>query len=168
MENGENGEYSLKLDDYIKQLEAYRLLKVASQNNKNEVDALDFYRLEMRTLWTIRRIKSGRKTLSDNILIGAARLFSDFGQNWWLPLLWLFGFHLLFIAFLFQGHSEIIIAPFQTVKFLGQYFDLLNPVHKQPDWVNTSAGKLTDFVIRICSGYFTYHFVKASRKFGRI
>ena len=45
---------------------------------------------------------------------------------------------------------------------------VLNPLHKTPEYINTGLGLFTQFLMRIFNSYFIYHFVKATRKFGKL
>lgn len=147
-------------------MEAYRLLKASSQNNQNEMDALEFYRLEMRRLWIIRRISDKKIGWRDTALLGIGRLVSDFGQNWLLPLIWLFGIHYILFMSVFEWNY---IWDWECFKNgLGAFFELLNPVHKTPDYINTGMGLFTEFWMRLFSGFFIFHFVKATRKYGKV
>lgn len=145
------------------QRDTYRQLKAASIANHNQIEALDFYRNEMRLYWKEIRVNGGVK-LQDRILVFLNRFVSDFGQNWILPVFWLFIFHFIFIMCLFQWKFSLSLIDFENG--LGQFFNLLNPVHKTPDYINTGLGYLTEFFMRVLSGFFIFHFVKATRKFG--
>lgn len=145
------------------QRDTYRQLKAASIANHNQIEALDFYRNEMRLYWKEIRVNGGVK-LQDRILIFLNRFVSDFGQNWILPVFWLIIFHFIFIMCLYQWQFSLSLIDFENG--LGQFFKLLNPVHKTPDYINTGLGYLTEFFMRVLSGFFIFHFVKATRKFG--
>lgn len=145
------------------QRDTYRQLKAASIANHNQIEALDFYRNEMRLYWKEIRVNGGVK-LQDRILVFLNRFVSDFGQNWILPVFWLIIFHFIFIMCLFQWQFSLSLIDFENG--LGQFFNLLNPIHKTPDYINTGLGYLTEFFMRVLSGFFIFHFVKATRKFG--
>lgn len=146
------------------QKDTYRQLKKASLTNNNLIDALQFHANEMQSYWREIRLIGG-DNFWDTILIFLNRWSSNFGQSWILPLVWLFLFHSLFFLFVmsyFFGNS------FSGNFEFGQFWVLLNPLHKTPDYINTGSGLFTEFLMRIFNSYFIYHFVKATRKFGRL
>jgi hypothetical protein len=120
----------------------------------------------MRLYWKEIRMNGGVKWYN-RILVFLNRWVSDFGQNWTLPILFLIGFHFIFLSCLFYWKFSLIHGKIEY-GFLGEFVQLLNPVHKLPDYVNTDWGKVTDFFMRIFGGYFIYNFLKASRKFGKV
>lgn len=146
--------------------ETYRQLKAASSANQNQIESLDFLKNEMRLFWKEIRINGGINW-GDRILVFVNRIVSDFGQNWWLPLIWLFGIHFLLLLTLFYGDWEIILNSHKKVSFFGEFITTLNPIHQMPEYVNTDWGKVSDFSMRIFSSYFIFHFIRASRKFGK-
>ncbi len=154
------------ISDLQYERETYRQLKATSISNQNLMESLDFYRNEMRLHWKEMRINNERNW-ADRVLVFVNRVVSDFGQNWWWALLWLFAVHFGLMLCLFFGKWEIDVSATHHIGFWGEYFNLLNPVHKTPDYVTTEWGKVTDFVMRIFSSYFIYHFINASRKFGK-
>ncbi len=144
--------------------DTYRQLKKAALANGNLIDALKFRTNEMQVYWREIRLIGGAN-FGDTALIFLNRFTSNFGQSWILPLVWLFAFHLLLFSFLMNFYW------YNSFGFdfeFGQFWVLLNPVHKTPDYVNTGAGLFTEFAMRITNAYFIYHFVRASRKFSRI
>ncbi|WP_300667117.1 hypothetical protein [Fluviicola sp.] len=144
--------------------ETYRQLKATSISNHNLIESLDFYRNEMRLRWKEIRI-SWNIPFWDRILIFLSRWVSDFGQSWALPLMWLFVFHTL-IYFLIIGFN--FTNDFETFRNgTGQYFELLNPVHKTPEYIKGFDIGL-ELLLRISDGFFIYHFIRATRKFGKI
>lgn len=154
-ENGEN----LKNDR-----EVYRQLKAAALANQNQIDALDFYRLEMRLYWKeVRVLKNIPWT--NRILVFLNRWVSDFGQNWVMPLLGLFIVHslLYFCIIGFDFHCSWSFFK----EGGGQYFELLNPVHKTPNYI-TGFNIGLELLLRVVDGFFIYHFIRATRKFGRV
>ncbi|MCG8578229.1 MAG: hypothetical protein MI810_25340 [Flavobacteriales bacterium] len=147
------------------QREIYRQLKSISLKNYNNIDALAFYRNEMRVYWTYIRLKGGENWW-DQLLIFLNRYVSNFGQSYALPLLWLLLFHWIFYSCVISWNYSMDWGAFKNG--LGEYFYLLNPVHKSPDYINTGMGKFTEFFMRVFSGFFIYHFIKATRKFGKM
>jgi hypothetical protein len=147
------------------QRDTYRQLKAASIASHNQIESLDFYRNEMRLYWKEIRVNGGVK-LYDRVLVFLNRWVSDFGQNWLLPLVWLLAFHFIFVMSLFNWQFSYNYDSFENG--LGQYFYLLNPVHKTPEYINSGFGHITEFFMRVFAGFFIYHFVRATRKFGKI
>lgn len=144
--------------------ETYRQLKSASLSNNNNIEALAFYRNEMRLLWKETRVNGGLSFL-DRILIFLNRWSSDFGQNWILPLFLLFFFHTLFYIWIIDFNIIWNYCYFEAGA--SQYFELLNPVHKTPDYLY--GGKIVlEFFLRIIDSFFIYHFIRATRKFAKI
>lgn len=142
--------------------DTYRQFKIAALNNHDQQDALEFYRLEMRLLW--KEYQLGGKPIKDGLIIFVNRWSSDFNQNWLLPLIWLFLFHTLWFV--------CILGWFWNNQFAGcyemeEYFNLLLPTHKTPEYINTGPGALTVLVMRISSGFFIYQFIRATRKFNK-
>ncbi|MBC9813937.1 hypothetical protein H9Y05_15780 [Crocinitomicaceae bacterium CZZ-1] len=145
--------------------EVYRQLKSAATSMQNHIDAMEFHRLEMRLYWKdIRFTKS--TSLQNRVLVFFDRWVSDFGQNWWLPIIWLFFIHFILFMCIFQWSFSCEIENFKNG--LGEYFTLLNPIHKTPDYINTGMGLFTEFWMRALNGFFIYHFVRATRRYGKI
>ncbi len=145
--------------------EVYRQLKSAATSMQNHIDAMEFHRLEMRLYWKdIRFTKS--TPWQNRVVIFIDRFVSDFGQNWWLPLIWLIGVHFILFICIFQWNFSFDIQDFK--QGLGEYFTLLNPVHTKPDYINTGMGLFTEFWMRIINGFFIYHFVRATRRYSKV
>lgn len=144
--------------------DTYRQLKAASIANHNDIEALDFYRNEMRLYWKEIRINGGVKW-HDRVLVFLNRWVSDFGQNWWLPLVWMFGLHTLIYFCIIDFHFTASWTDFKNGG--GQYFELLNPVHKTPGYIKGFYVGL-ELLMRILNGFFIYHFIRATRKFSKL
>lgn len=160
-------EFEYDLDEIVSlryQKDTYRQLKKASLSNNNLIDALQFHSNEMQTYWKEIRLIGGNN-FGDTILIFLNRWSSNFGQSWILPLIWLFLFHSLFFLFIMKFlWNNSFLGNFE----FGQFWVMVNPIHKTPDYINSGAGLFTEFLMRIFNTYFIYHFVKATRKFGKI
>lgn len=162
--------------------ESYRQLKVLSLAQHNKIDALAFQKHELKTYWKI----VDRKTRSSFRLRGSGTwlilftnwIFSDFGQSLRRPIGWLFLFHSLFLYRLtishnlgveFQWNPELWDTEATKVG-TGIFLNLLSPVHST-EIVNqylhspVSIFGITDFFMRLSSGYFIYYFIRATRKF---
>lgn len=144
--------------------ETYRQLKAASIANHNGIEALGFYKNEMRLFWKEIRITGGI-SFWDRILVFLNRWVSDFGQSWALPLLWLFLFHTLIYFSIIGFNFTMNFEAFRDGA--GQYFELLNPVHKTPGYIKGFNVGL-ELLLRILDGFFIYHFIRATRKFGKV
>ncbi|MEN9998851.1 MAG: hypothetical protein RI922_1841 [Bacteroidota bacterium] len=147
------------------QRDTYRQLKAASIANHNQIEALDFYRNEMRLYWKEVRINGGI-SWQNRMLVFLNRWSSDFGQNWILPIMWLFVFHALWfsclLSFGFWSNSKTGGEEF------AEYFKLLNPTHDLPCYMSTGFDYLTDIIMRVSIAYFVYHIIRATRKFGKV
>jgi len=154
-------------DDVIQlqyERETYRQLKSAFSATNNHIESLDFYKNEMRLLWKELRINGGIP-FGDRVLIFLNRWSSNFGQSWALPLLWIFIFHSLLYFWIINFQIKCNWSEFKLG--FGQYFELLNPVHKTPNYVKGFAIGI-EFFMRVIDGFLIYHFVRATRKFGKI
>lgn len=155
-------------DDIVElrdQKDIYRQLKKASLANKNNIDALQFHANEMQAYWKEVRI-TGDISLADRILIFLDRWVSNFGQSWHMPLVWLIAVHFVLLMCLYNWQFSWAFDSFETG--LGDFFYLLNPAHKSLDFISSGFGRLTEFLMRVSAGFFIFHFIKASRKFGRV
>lgn len=117
----------------------------------------------MNLYWKEIIIEGGEKWY-DRVLVFLSRWVSDFGQNWTMPLILLFTIHAVLMNCIFSWDTTLTYGNLK-IGFWGEYFQLLNPIHKLPDYINTDGGKIADFFMRIFGGYFIYHFIKASRKY---
>lgn len=147
------------------QRDTYRQLKAASIENNNQIEALDFYRNEMRLYWKEIRINGG-VNWHNRTLIFLYRWSSDFGQNWFLPVIWIFLFHGFFYSCILDW--AYFLNNLTGDQEFSEYLKLINPAHALPNYINTSAGTFTDLIMRVSSGYFIYHIIKSTRKYGRL
>lgn len=145
--------------------DTYRQLKKASWANKNTIDALQFHANEMQTYWKEVRIIGGINT-PDRILIFLNRWVSNFGQSWHMPLIWLFSVHFILLMSLYKWQFTLDLGNIEMG--IGNFFYLMNPAHKSLDFISTGFGQFTEFFMRVFAGFFIFHFIKATRKFGRI
>lgn len=142
--------------------ETYRQLKLVAQNMKNKHDELEFARLENRLLWKEARV-SKSMNWQDRFIIFTNRWSADFGQSWAMPLGWLMVIHLILFMCLFNWQFSCNLEHFENG--IGVYLKLLNPVHQSPEFISTGMGHITEFCMRISSGFFIYHFLRATRKY---
>lgn len=154
----------VEISDLKYQIETYRQLKAASYANHNPIEGMEFYRNEMKLYWKLIRIEGGISWY-DRLLVFMNRWSSDFGQNWFLPLLWLFLFHFIFFSCIWE--FNYFDNHLSGSEEFGQYLFTLNPVHKSPSYIASGWGNVTEFFMRVFNAYFIYHFIKATRKFAR-
>jgi hypothetical protein len=151
--------------------EAYRQLKQAMLKDGNNIDALAFYRNELEEY---RAFVKGNRDVKweDKFILFISWIFSDHGQSFARPVVWLLGMHwgLFLVAIGLNYNSFRFTWPNDwnaTINVVGSYFYLLNPVHMLPD--TTSGGmRILDFFMRLSSGFFIYHIIRASRKFAKV
>jgi hypothetical protein len=155
---------------FISLKETYRQLKQAMLKDGNNIDALAFYRNELEEYRSFAKDNPEVKR-EDKIILWMMWLFSDHGQSFARPIAWLLGMHLVFFLIAIAvGYNGFYFTPDHDWSavwdFIGSYFFLLNPVHKLPD---TNGGMLiVDFFMRLSSGFFIYHIIRASRKFAKV
>lgn len=145
-------------------IETYRQLKASSISQNNLIDTLSYYRNEMRLYWKLVRIEGGIP-LNDRFLIFLNRIISDFGQNWVMPVIWLFS-----LTFFYYYLKEAPTLSWNINDWCNGFFEMLsylNPFKLKIDGVSKVAIGM-DFLFKAVAGYFIYHFIKASRRFGRI
>jgi hypothetical protein len=163
--------------------EGYRQLKVVSLSFENKIDAKQFLKHEVRVYYKALTQSLQRKfslsEFGDWLVLWTNSTFSDFGESWLRPLLFLFGFHCLFFLYLMYDPAVSIgvelglkDASWDAFKRgLGLYLNLLSPIHDTEISnvynlkVKTSMFGTLDFFMRLSSAYFIYYFVKATRKF---
>ena len=145
-------------------IETYRQLKTASIANNNLIDTLAFYRNEMKLYWKLVRIEGGIP-LNDRILVFINRISSDFGQSWILPLVWLF---LITGLYYFKLDSPSLSCyPTDWWNGFLEMLSYLNPFRKIPEGTAKIQIGL-DVLFKVVSAYFVYHFIRATRKFGKV
>ncbi|PCJ86156.1 MAG: hypothetical protein COA57_06460, partial [Flavobacteriales bacterium] len=152
--------------------EVYRQLKNLCKAQSNYIDALGFYRNEYAAYW--KYIKANKKEVSfeDRFLVGLGRHVSNFGQSFIRPLIWLIIMHgilfLLLVIFNYKGFNFSFNHSWNSFREgFGEYWYLLNPVHRFTD--DMAGGlKTIDFLMRLSSGFFIYHIIRASRKFAQL
>ena len=145
------------------QRDAFRQLKAASISNGNNIDALGFYRNEMHLYFKELRLNGGQKWY-DFTLIFLNRWSSDFGQNWVLPLFWLFVFNGIFYFLDQKPNLSCNISDWWN-GFL-MIINYMNPLRTFWSEITlVESGKA--FLLSVLNAYLIYHFIKASRKFGK-
>lgn len=165
-----------KPDDYsdedfmVSKKEVYRQLKFLSKKNANIVDANAFFRNEMVEFMEYSKTKAGTLNFWDKVLLIVDKLVSDFGQSWVRPVLLFFGIGaLLYLGMVLLGFNDyyFTVNPNEiSGEAVSDYFYMLNPAHKSPSYNNGWLGFL-DFLMRISSGFFIYHIIRATRRYSR-
>ncbi|WKK81198.2 hypothetical protein [Marivirga arenosa] len=150
--------------------EQYRQLKVISQNNGDRFSSLQFYQNEMNSNLLIG---SQDKSLNgyDRFLLKTNKWFSNFGLDYFRPLIWLLFLHTFIFTFMIiSGYNSMeFIWPWNNSWYeignsVGYYFYLINPLHKLPsEEIGVILG--LDFISRIVNSYFIFYILKATRKF---
>lgn len=170
-------EYKEKLDILWALKESYRQMKVLSLNQHNKIDGLYFQKQELKIFWLITNLKTRYESFFTNIgnwfILGTNKLFSDFGQNIWRPLMALGIVHLFWFVILLWNSYDIYPC-FSgcdgelTKSAFNAYFVTLLPTHGLDLTIGGASkniGGWIDFFMRICAGYFIFYFVYSSRKY---
>jgi uncharacterized protein YjbI with pentapeptide repeats len=157
--------------------EAYRQLKNAYIKQGNKIEALEFQRRELEIHYSIINSKkwSSVDDFSNFLIVGTNKWFSDFGQNIWRPLLFLFILHFIFFNCMLFANKDVgytIGWPHDwsaLCKSISLYFQTLLPTHhhliKNYMDKDVSIAGFWDFLMRVSAGYFIFYFVTASRKY---
>jgi hypothetical protein len=153
------------IEKFSVQRESYRQLKSVSKKNNNNIDALGFYANEMKVYYPYARKKKSENKF-DRFLLWVNKVVSNFGQSYLRPLLLLFLINLIaYICYIvFKGTWSWSVNDFE--RGLGKFVEMLNPIRKP--YAGNGFLMFFDFCSRALNGFFIYHFVKASRKFGKI
>lgn len=151
--------------------EVYRQLKVISLEVHNKIDANRFLQNEIRFFWKQTTIRD----FQNWFILATNWLFSNFGESWFVPLLWLGGVHGLFCLSIMDsfGLEFSISRPVDweaTLNGLEVFFKTISPVHSSDIQVSfikdpVRIGGIKDFFMRIFSSYFIFYFIRATRKF---
>jgi hypothetical protein len=129
----------------------------------------------MRIHFEILKLKryNSLRDLGNYLIVATHKWSSDFGQNIWRPLFFLFSFHLLWHNLLliaqFDVYPNLVQVDWQITKdAFNSYFKTLLPTHGADltiDGLRKDIGGWTDFMMRVSSGYFMFYFVFSSRKY---
>lgn len=140
----------------------YRQLKISASNSHNKVEALAFYKNEMQLYWKQVRIEGGIPWY-DRVLVFTNRWTSNFGQDWYLPLIWFGLIHVLFYLYLIDFQLTFTWEAFWAG--IDQSFPMLNPVHKTPEFILNGQHQAAHVIMRLIHAFLIYHFIRATRKF---
>lgn len=151
------------------QREIYRQLKNVSLANHNTVDALAFYKNEMNVYWLDIKFHPKKSMTGlngrDRLLIGLNKYVSNFGQSWFLPLVWITITTVIYYFIVEQ--PTLSYYPKDIGNGILEVLYYVNPVRRIDADLTKSAQGL-DVLFRVLNAYFIYHFIKASRKFGKV
>jgi hypothetical protein len=151
--------------------EVYRQLKKLSLNDSNNIQALHFYRNEMDSYWKRVQLDKSEKWWN-RLLICINKYSSNFGQSYWIPFWWIIIGHFLMCTAIwnFEARQWCVCGTRCSSDFyvgFAQYLNWLIPFYKQPEnWTDKSI--IIGAFMRVYNGFFIYHFIKATRKFGKV
>lgn len=144
--------------------ETLRQLKLVMSKQGDKIQELKFYSQEMNTY---NKLLPWTSPCTDNfwnkIILHLSRIFSDYGQSFLRPLIFLFVFNLIFFILI----DIVSIDKNDWSSFIycwGEYFKLINPLHKLDDTL-IGWGVFLDLLSRIASSYFVFSLIRASRRF---
>lgn len=150
--------------------EVYRQLKLNALNNQNGFDKLKLQRLENLRYWErVKQDKTERRT--DRFLLQIDRLFSNFGQDYIRPVLWLLLVQLLLCSIIWcredvYHHYNAISYCQAAENGFSQYLTMLIPIFKIPEYWTGMSISISIF-IRLFNALMIYYFIRAVHKFGK-
>jgi hypothetical protein len=152
--------------------EAYRQLKISMSNHSDKIQENRFYAQEL--VFYNKTLSWGRPWQDkfwDKVVLYCSKLFSDYGQSFIRPLIWLLLGHFIIFttAMMLQGFEPLYISWSNASKeafklAFEKYFLYINPLRKLE---TTLPGYLIvlDLLMRIWSSYMIYNIIRASRRF---
>lgn len=148
------------------------LVLLAIRPAKNRMSKLQSFRAYALSAW---------HEFGNWLILHTNFTFSKFGESLGRPIVWMLAFHSLFFYLLvkkFKGIGiEINLSNWENhdwnifLKGMTIFVNLLSPVHGNtiPSIIyphnEIMIFSITDFIMRISSGYFIYYFIRATRKF---
>lgn len=154
--------------DYLAIRENYRQLKFASSKQQDYINEQHFHALEMHAY---DKSLTWRKKVWTKTILKLSHLTSNFGQSIARPLASIgivngFLFYLLFLC----GESPLKAYDFSNwesyINTFAEFLRFVNPLHKNEKEL-TGITFIIDLLMRICSSYFLYNLVRATRRFVR-
>jgi hypothetical protein len=152
--------------------EAYRQLKVSMSKISDKIQEHKFYSEELN--YYNKSLPWGcicKNQFWDKLILFGSKYFSDYGQSFFKPLIWLLVGHFVFfiIAICFNGFATLHLSISEPTcrgfeEAFEKFFIYINPLRK----VDTSfSGYLIiiDLLMRIWSSYMIYNLIRASRRF---
>jgi hypothetical protein len=156
------------LNYFLKNREIYRQLKYALSKQGDIVNEQKFHTQEMLVY---DRSLLFRKDFWTKLIIKLSYCFSDFGQSFLKPLLWLLiGHWLLFMVLIQSNNYNDLLISFSNPTWAGfelgieRYFQLINPLRKTETGFSGSR-IILDLAMRVWASYMIYNLVRATRRF---
>jgi len=149
--------------EIAKKRDTYRTLKNVMIRNNDQREALVFYQKEMEKHWQITKWE---KEFGNKVILAVNKYTNNFGLNWWLPIVWLFGFSVAFYCLLLFNLEMPIFA----LENWQEYFKFLIPIHKA-EFITEGCWDFwsyaIDFVFRVLNFLFIYQTIQAFRRYSR-
>lgn len=168
--NGERFRKGFKLQrpDYLARREVYRQLKFASSKQHDFIGEQHFHALEMNAYDHTLRWKYEFWT---KLVLKLSLWTSNFGQSVIRPLIGIFIvngflFYLLYRTSQTKFTGFDYTKPQNYVDTIAEFIRVVNPLHNN-DPELTGWAFIIDVLIRICSSYFIYNLIRATRRFVR-
>jgi hypothetical protein len=156
------------IEYYSKNREVFRQLKFA---NGKQGDIINEQKFHSREMLAYNRTLDFSQDFWTKLIIKMSYWFSDFGQSFIRPILWLLFIHLILLLILIQtdqfSNLSISLSQANESGFqlaFSQYFKLMNPLRRAE---NTFDGYriVVDIMMRIWSSYMIYNIIRATRRF---
>jgi hypothetical protein len=156
------------IEYFSKQREIYRQLKFAYEKQGDIINGQMFHSREMVAY---NRTLNFEKSPWTKAIIKMSYWFSDFGQSFIRPLIWLLAGHLILLQILIAcGHFNDLAIDLGNPSWKGfeksfiQFFKLINPLRRAE---NTFDGYeiVIDLAMRVWSSYMIYNIIRATRRF---
>ena len=161
----EVAQFTDKEDEIIKKRDTYRVLKNVALCNNDSVYAFSFYAKEMK--YHKKAIKYIDRPFSlERIILALNYITSNFGQNWALPLGWIFGLGL-------AGYAGLLCAlnlSLSDCNNWAQFPLFFSPLHETEFIKNCDWGfwaYTIDFGFRVLEGPLIYQAIQAFRRYTR-
>ncbi|MBL4623525.1 MAG: hypothetical protein JKY42_00015, partial [Flavobacteriales bacterium] len=152
--------------------DSYRQLKAMSINAKDTVNALKFKANEME-VYLFQLKKENKRFSSDFAELYLSKWSSNFGLSIGKPVIRLLSIHLIifFFVLLFSDFRGMTITFNPELMSWDNFFtscsyyaELLIPIRK----FSSDLNSVVDIIMRMSSGFFIYHIIKATRKFAKL
>ena len=151
--------------------DSFRQLKNAMALQKDRVNELVFYSLEMKAYY---QMLSWRNNFWTKLILGFDKVSSNHGQNLRSALFFLFGIHFFLYALLIKvSHYNGIIFTFDFSNLqyfwrsFGDYLQLLIPTHHFDENETGGGARVIDFCMRFFSSLLIYNVIRTGRRFAR-
>lgn len=161
---------NLEKESNLLQRENFRQLKIIGSKNDDIISKLHFQKLEFRTLKHVLKETNGN--LLDRFILNINYLSNDFGQNFFLALIWILGISLLWYTCIKYSLDQTEFSSTLILGEIGDFLNFINPAHKfesvfhmEKNYKGTAL--FFDALGRITSLYLLYQFISAFRKFSK-